>query len=116
LPSAESREKFYAADRDDSMICKDDEVCLSCFRRRKKKDCGCEPKGWGPDLDGEFSIGCAGQVSHNTIIDANLNDVLMDYHGIGDPIPLDLLFPILIWSGFNWLNHPEAWRWYDESL
>jgi hypothetical protein len=40
------------------MICKDDDVCPSCLLRRKRHDCGHEPFGWGPDMDGEYGIGC----------------------------------------------------------
>lgn len=86
------------------MICKDDEVCCSCFRRRKKRDCGHEPFGWGPDMDGEFGIGCDGHIDHCDVTRANLDDSLGYYYGIGDPIPIALLFPLQIWLGFNWLN------------
>lgn len=94
------------------MNCKDEDVCPSCFLRRKKKGCGYEPVGYGPDMDGEYDICCEGMVSHCSITDANLMDSLLYYCGIGDPIPKDLLFPILIWSGFNWLNDLFSWEWY----
>jgi len=97
------------------MICKDDDVCPSCLLRRKKKDCGYEPYGWGPDQDGEYGIGCPGQISKVMIAGENLNDSLAYYHGIGEPIPMDLLFPIFVWSGFNWLNDEYACGWYIQQ-
>lgn len=90
------------------MICKDDDVCSSCFLRRKHHDCGHEPFGWGPDMDGEFGGECGGRVSESDLINSRLNDVLTDYHGIGDPFPWGMLYPILIWSGMNWLDHCES--------
>ena len=86
------------------MICKDEDVCYDCFLRRKGKDCGYEPYGDGPDIDGEYSLGCEGHVGETDINNSYFNDCLSDYHGIGDPIPWDLLYPIMLWSGMNWLE------------
>lgn len=90
------------------MICKDDDVCSSCFRRRKKT-CRYEPFGWGPDQDGEYGVGCDGLVAVTSITDSRLNDVLGDYHGIGDPIPWNIYYPAMIWHGLNWLRHYEEY-------
>ena len=101
------------------MICKDDEICTDCFLRRERKDCGHEPVGYGPDIDNEYSVGCDGAVTQITLSDSYLMDSLWDYNGIGDPIPWDLLYPIFVWSGFNWLenslNFPESIFWLLES-
>jgi hypothetical protein len=85
------------------MICKGD-ICESCIRRRKRNDCGFEPEGWGPDRDGEYSVGCNGELSETIISDSAFYDALEDYHGIGDPIPWSILYPLLIWYGMNWLG------------
>jgi len=94
------------------MICKEEDMCCSCFLRRKRCDCGHEPFGWGPDMDGEYGVGCDGHIGNTDLTTSRITDALMDYHGIGDPIPWDLLFPILIWSGMNWIDHceDEAYR------
>ena len=86
------------------MICKDEDTCTHCIRRRKK-ECGYEPIGFGPDCDGEFGVACDGMLTQNTLMDAYLDDSLQDYHGIGDPIRWDLLYPVYIWSAFNLMDH-----------
>lgn len=99
------------------MNCKDEDICSSCFLRRKRYDCGQDPFSCGPDMEGEYTIDCIGYVGRTTITTSRMNDCLEDYHGIGDPIPYDLMFPILIWSGFNWLNNsvPGEWVLYKEK-
>ena len=84
-------------------ICKDEDVCCDCILRRKSKDCGHEPFGWGPDMDGELGIGCEGCVTHYIINQSYFNDGLEEYGGIGEIIPWSLLYPIKIWYGMNWL-------------
>jgi hypothetical protein len=91
------------------MICKDEDVCPCCILRRRK-DCGHEPCGAGPDADGEYAVFCLYRVSGVEINDSYFSDVISGYHGIGDLVPWDLLYPLKIWYGFNWLNEVELYE------
>jgi hypothetical protein len=96
---------------DAEVICKDDDVCPSCLLRRRK-ECGYEPFGFGPDMDGEYGVGCSGMINQVTINDAYFMDGLEEYHGIGEVIPWSFLYPIMIWAGMNWLEDSIAHQ-YD---
>lgn len=96
------------------MICKDEGVCPDCILRRRSKDCGYEPACHGPDGDGEYCIWCFGQVSHAIINDSYFSEAMDDYYGIGEIVPWDLLFPLKIWYGINWLFSGEVYPLEDE--
>lgn len=55
------------------------------------------------DREWEYGMDCGGQVSEFVISNECFNDVLSDYHGIGDPIPWNIWYPLMIWHGMNLL-------------